>query len=49
MSRSKKMRSIRSRWRCVFADRSTAVDAGLGGEPHLVVLDVVAGDVGDDA
>jgi hypothetical protein len=27
--------------------REAAVHAGLGGEPHLVVLDVVAGDGGD--
>jgi hypothetical protein len=48
MSRSRKIRIIRSRCRWVFFASSLPLLAGLGGEPHLVVLDVTTLDVGDD-
>ena len=49
MSRSMKIRIMRSRWRWVFFASVDDFGAGLGGEPHLVVLDVHPVDVGDDA
>ena len=48
MSRSKKMRIMRSRWRWVFLARFGPVLPGWLAKPHLVVLDVRPGDAGHD-
>ena len=47
MSRSKKMRIIRRPMPLGVLRHRRTVDSGLGGEVHLVVLDVGPGDVSD--
>ena len=47
MIRSKNARTVRIRCRCVSAVIDLAAGPGLGGEPYLVVLDVIAAHRGD--